>query len=95
MVGPQRLSALRLLIAPWLLVVGFGAFWLAVLLPRAAGGQPALICLTFLAGLGLVCFLVAAVTFSRDVLTGRWPESPIPHDHSDRSVVSRRRSGAI
>jgi hypothetical protein len=47
--------------------------WAALLLPRALVGHPALICLSTLALCALVSFAVAAVTFSRDVLSGRWP----------------------
>ena len=66
----QRLGVL---VAPWLFVVLFAALWLGVLLPRAQSGHAALVCVSLLAGLALVSFAIAAVTFSRDVLAGRWP----------------------
>jgi hypothetical protein len=54
-------------------VLVFGAVWLAILLPRALVGHPALICLSLFALVAWVSFAVAAFTFSRDVLGGRWP----------------------
>jgi len=61
------------LIAPWTFVGLFAALWLGVLAPRALDGHAALICLNLLAASALVAFVCAAVTFSRDVLSGRWP----------------------
>jgi hypothetical protein len=61
------------LIAPWAFVCVFAAVWVAVLVPRALEGHAALACIMILAGLALASFVVAAVTFSRDVLNGRWP----------------------
>jgi hypothetical protein len=62
-----------LLVAPWMFVCVFAGVWLGVLVPHASGGQTAWICVSFAAGLALVSFVVAAATFSRDVLMGRWP----------------------
>ena len=69
----SRGHAAAVLVAPWASVAVFAALWLGVLVPRALEGQPVLVCLGLLAGLALACFVAAAVTFSRDVLTGRWP----------------------
>jgi len=69
--SPRRAAVV--LLAPWAFVAVFGGLWLGVVVPRALEGQPALVCVALLAGLALACFVAAAVTFSRDVLTGRWP----------------------
>lgn len=66
----QRLGVV---LVPWVFVLAFSAVWCLLLLPRAFEGHAALICVCLFAGLALACFVVAAVTFSRDVLTGRWP----------------------
>jgi hypothetical protein len=68
-----RWQRLGVLVAPWTFVCVFAALWVGVLVPRALDGHAALICLSLLAGVALVSFCVAAVTFSRDVLSGRWP----------------------
>ena len=69
----RRWQRIGVLVAPWLFVSAFAAVWLGVLVPRARDGHAALICVSLLAGVALACFAVAAVTFSRDVLSGRWP----------------------
>ena len=72
----RRLSAtqrLAVLAVPWLFLCAFTAVWLLVLIPRAVEGHAALICICAFATLALGTFLVAAITFSRDVLRGRWP----------------------
>jgi hypothetical protein len=61
------------LIAPWMFVGVFAGLWVGVLVPHASGGQTAWLVVSAVAGLALVSFVVAAVTFSRDVLVGRWP----------------------
>jgi hypothetical protein len=75
MASLRRWQRASVLLAPWAFVCVFAAVWLGLLLPRAFAGQAALICVTTMAGLALACFVVAAVTFSRDVLSGRWPPS--------------------
>jgi hypothetical protein len=64
---------LSVLVAPWLFVCAFAAIWFGVLLPRAMDGNVLLIGVCALAGCALVSFALAAVTFSWDVLRGRWP----------------------
>ena len=61
------------LAVPWLFLVAFAALYLLLALPRVRDGQPLAICLGAFVALVFVVFLVAAVTFSRDVLTSRWP----------------------
>ena len=68
-----RWQRLGVLVAPWLFVIVFAWIWIALLVPRALDGHAVLMCISFLAGVALACFFVAAVTFSRDVLRGRWP----------------------
>ncbi len=58
---------------PWVFLVVFAALYLLLALPRVREGQPLAICLGAFVALVFVVFLVAAVTFSRDVLTSRWP----------------------
>ena len=58
---------------PWVFLVAFAALYLLLALPRVRDGHPLAICLGAFVALVFVVFLVAAVTFSRDVLTSRWP----------------------
>jgi hypothetical protein len=74
----RRGQRIRVLIAPWAFVALFAVVWVGILVPRALGGQAALICISVLAGLALLSFVIAAVSFSRDVLAGRWPD-----DHAE------------
>jgi hypothetical protein len=69
----RRWQRIGVLVAPWTFVSVFAAVWLGVLVPRALDGHAALICISLLAGVALASFAIAAVTFSRDVLSGRWP----------------------
>ena len=69
----RRSQRIGVLVAPWLCVGLLAAFWLGVLVPRAFEGHAALICLNLLMASALASFAWAAVTFSRDVLRGRWP----------------------
>lgn len=55
---------------PWLFVGLFAAPYFILLLPRA-GDNALLTILSIFASLAFVSFVVAAVTFTRDVLTGR------------------------
>jgi hypothetical protein len=69
-------SAGRKLVAiavPWVFLVVFAALYLLLALPRVRDGHPLAICLGAFVALVFVVFFVAAVTFSRDVLTSRWP----------------------
>ena len=65
------------LIAPWAFVLGLGGVWLGLLLPRVPSGSAPLVCLTLIAGLALISFIVAVVTFTQDVLGGRWPPADV------------------
>jgi hypothetical protein len=58
---------------PWAFVAVFGALYATLLLPRALEGRLLAIVLAVFVAMVLVSFVVAAVTFSRDVLTGAYP----------------------
>jgi hypothetical protein len=72
-----KLNALRklaVLLVPWGFLCVFAAVYSAVVVPRLRDGQLAALCLGGAAAFVFVCFFVAAITFSRDVLLDRWPE---------------------
>jgi hypothetical protein len=72
-----RLNAARkaaVLLVPWGFLAFFATVYALVVLPRARDGQFIALCIGGLAALVFVSFLVAAMTFSRDVLLDRWPE---------------------
>ena len=58
---------------PWLFLAVFAALYLWLALPRVLDGHPLAICLGAFVALVFVVFFVAAITFSRDVVTSRWP----------------------
>jgi hypothetical protein len=64
---------LATLLVPWAFLVVFGVLYVLVLLPRVRDGAWLAICVGAFVALVFLSFLAAAVTFSRDVLTGRWP----------------------
>jgi hypothetical protein len=72
----RRRQQVAVLVAPWTFVAVFSSIWLGVLVPRALAGPPIVFLIGVLAGCVLVTFWMAAVTFSRDVLGGRWPPQP-------------------
>jgi len=61
---------------PWVFLAAFATLYWLFALPRLLDGQFFAICLGAFIALVFVVFLVAAVTFSRDVAQGRWPERP-------------------
>ena len=61
------------LAVPWLFLILFAALYVLLALPRVLAGQPLALCLGAFVALVFVVFLVAAVTFSRDVVQNRWP----------------------
>jgi hypothetical protein len=67
----RKLSALVL---PWLFLCVFAALYVFVLLPRMRDGALVALCVGAFVALVFVSFFVAAITFSRDVLSGRWPD---------------------
>ncbi|MBV9131871.1 MAG: hypothetical protein JO318_04195 [Chloroflexi bacterium] len=74
--GRLTITPLRRAVAlavPWLFLVLFAALYIGLALPRVMSGQPVALCLGAFVALVFVVFFVAAVTFSRDVLSKRWP----------------------
>ena len=53
--------------------MAFAALYITLALPRVREGQPLAVCLGAFVALVFVVFFTAAVTFSRDVVTNRWP----------------------
>jgi hypothetical protein len=68
--GGRRLA---LLVLPWLFLVVFAYLYLTALLPRALSGHLLGICVGLFVAMVLVTFTIAALTFSRDVLSGKYP----------------------
>jgi hypothetical protein len=67
----------QVLLVPWVFVIVYAAMYVLLVLPRATSGSVlGAIMGVIIAGVWVV-FAVAAVTFSRDVLTGRWPDQPL------------------
>lgn len=61
------------LLVPWVFLAVFAALYTLLVLPRMRDGAWLAICIGAFIALVFLSFLAAAVTFSRDVLTGRWP----------------------
>ena len=66
--GPREKAVA--LAVPWVFVAAFAAFCWRFLLPRA-GDNLLLMILVVFAGLALISFTAAALTFSRDVIANR------------------------
>jgi hypothetical protein len=65
---------LSVLLVPWGFLALFGAAYVLLLLPRLLDGHLAALCVGAFVTLVFGSFCAAAITFSRDVLTNRWPE---------------------
>jgi hypothetical protein len=65
---------LAALVVPWAFVCVFATLYVLVFLPRLRDAPWPALCLGAFVALVFVSFVVAAVTFSRDVLAGRWPD---------------------
>jgi hypothetical protein len=68
--GSRRLAAL---LVPWVFLAVFAFIYLTFVWPKVSAGGLVPLCFGVLVGLVFVSFVVAAVTFSRDVLSGRYP----------------------
>jgi hypothetical protein len=68
--GSRRLAAL---LVPWVFLVVFSSIYLTFVWPKISAGGLVPLCFGVLIALVFVSFVVAAVTFSRDVLSGRYP----------------------
>jgi hypothetical protein len=64
---------LALLVLPWAFLIVFAYLYLTIILPRAMSGHLLGACFGLFVSMVFVTFVVAALTFSRDVLTGRYP----------------------
>jgi hypothetical protein len=62
------------LAVPWVFLCAFATLYALLLLPRMRDGAVVALCLGAFVALVFVSFAAAAVTFSRDVVSGRWPE---------------------
>ncbi len=62
-----------LLMLPWAFLIVFAYLYLTIILPRAMSGHLIGACFGLFVSMVFVTFVVAALTFSRDVLTGRYP----------------------
>jgi hypothetical protein len=74
-VTPQLTGSRKaaLLVLPWAFLIVFAYLYFTIILPRAMSGPLVGACFGLFAGMVFVTFGVAALTFSRDVLTGRYP----------------------
>jgi hypothetical protein len=86
--GPTRLSVshrvsataplrpagrLAALLVPWTFVLVFSALYVWLLLPRVLEGHLLGVFVGVFVAFTLAVSTLAALTFSRDILTGRWP----------------------
>ena len=65
-----RLGAL---LVPWVFLAVFAALYLLFIAPRLREGAWLAVCVGAFVALVFLSFFAAALSFSRDVLTGRWP----------------------
>ena len=63
----------QVLLVPWGFVAIYAAIYVGLVLPRAASGHVLAVIVAAIIACVWLVFAVAAVTFSRDVLAGRWP----------------------
>jgi hypothetical protein len=70
-----RVHRAALVALPWLFLAVFAWAFLALVWPRALDGHVIALLVSGVMALGFVCSSAAAVTFSRDVLLGRYPGS--------------------
>jgi predicted anti-sigma-YlaC factor YlaD len=68
--GSRKLAAL---LVPWVFLAVFTFMYFTFLWPRVSAGGFLPACLGAIVALVGVSFVIAAVTFSRDVLSGRYP----------------------
>ena len=60
-------------VVPWLFLALYATLYVTLALPRILSGNLVALCLGALIAFVFCVFVVAALTFSRDVLTDRWP----------------------
>jgi hypothetical protein len=71
--APGRGQRLGALLVPWVFLCAFGALYVLLLLPRMQDGAWFALCVGSFAALAFASFFAAAITFSLDVVSGRWP----------------------
>ena len=62
---------------PWVFLAAFAVLYAFLFLPRLREGSVLAVCVGAFIALVFVSFFVAAITFSRDVLLGRWPDRAV------------------
>lgn len=60
-------------VVPWVFLAVYATLYWALALPRVSGGSVLALCVGAFIAFIFIVFLVAAITFSRDVLQNRWP----------------------
>ena len=70
-VSPLRKAAAVLI--PWVFLAAFATLYALLVIPRLRDGQLLAWCVGAFVALVFVSFVVAAITFSRDVVLNRWP----------------------
>jgi hypothetical protein len=70
-VTPVRKAAAVLV--PWAFLGAFATLYALLVIPRLRDGQFLAWCVGAFVALVFVSFVVAAITFSRDVVLDRWP----------------------
>jgi hypothetical protein len=64
-----------LVAVPWLFLMLFAAMFTGLVWPRATDGHVVAMIVSAIMAIGFVCSSAAAITFSRDVIVGRYPSS--------------------
>lgn len=60
-------------LVPWVFLTVFATVYVMLAVPRILSGNVVALCLGAFIAFVFFVFVVAAITFSRDVLTDRWP----------------------
>lgn len=74
-IGPTR--KVVAVAVPWAFLAAFATLYVLFALPRVRDGQLLAVILGTCIALVFVVFTVAAITFTRDVITNRWPGSRV------------------
>ena len=64
------------LLVPWVFIALFAAAYLRIFWPWLTSGAPLQMCVGAFVSLAFLSFSLAAVSFSRDVVTGRYRPTP-------------------
>jgi hypothetical protein len=71
--APGRGQRIGVLLVPWVFLCAFATLYVTLLLPRMRDGAVLALCVGSFVAVVFVSFVAAAITFSLDVLSGRWP----------------------